>query len=216
MTTTTGDTAVLTTAPDALLLGFARALRAAGLAVTPDREAGYLAAVATVGLGDERATYWAGRATLTGGPDDILRYDQVFSAWFTARQEKPRTPAPAQTPPVVQADLLDDEGEGDDGGEDRTEQIHATASSTEVLRQRDVGAMTVDEKALLASMFASLHRPRPVRRATRATPRAAAPSTPGARCAASCATSVSPPTSPGAVAAPAPAGSSCSSTSPAR
>jgi len=171
MTSATGDSDVLTTAPDALLLGFARALRAAGLAVTPDREAGYLTAVATVGLGDERATYWAGRATLTGGPDDILRYDQVFTAWFTARQERPRTPAPAQTPPVVQADLLDEDGNsGEDGGEDRAEQIHATASAVEVLRQRDVGAMTVDEKALLASMFGSLRRPQPVRRATRATP----------------------------------------------
>ena len=59
--------------PDALLLGFARALRAAGLPVTADREAGFLEAVAVVGLDDEVATYWAGRATLCSSPDDIAR-----------------------------------------------------------------------------------------------------------------------------------------------
>ena len=169
MTQTPVDTDVLTTPPDALLLGFARALRAAGLAVTPDREVGFLTAVATVGLGEERATYWAGRATLTGGPDDILRYDQVFTAWFNARQDKARTPAPARTPPVVQADLMDGE-DGDDGGEGDAELVHAVASGVEVLRQRDVGSMTVDEKALLASMFGGLRRPHPVRRATRPSP----------------------------------------------
>ena len=42
----------MTTAPDALLLGFARALRASGMPVTPDREAGYLEAVAAVDKGD--------------------------------------------------------------------------------------------------------------------------------------------------------------------
>jgi hypothetical protein len=46
----------VTTAPDALLLGFARALRVAGLAVTADRDAGFLEAVSIVGMNDERAT----------------------------------------------------------------------------------------------------------------------------------------------------------------
>ena len=32
-----------------------------------------------VGLDDEVATYWAGRATLCASPDDIARYDQVFA-----------------------------------------------------------------------------------------------------------------------------------------
>ena len=49
---------------DELLLGFARALRAAGVPVTQDRTRSYLEAVALVGLDDQRATYWAGRATL--------------------------------------------------------------------------------------------------------------------------------------------------------
>src|SRR5512134_4034 len=71
--------------PDELLLGFARALRAAGLHVTADRERTYLEAVAEVGLEDQAATYWAGRATLCSSPSDLERYDQVYAAWFGGR-----------------------------------------------------------------------------------------------------------------------------------
>ena len=53
---------------DELLLGFARALRAAGVPVTQDRAQAYLRAVAVVGIDDQPATYWAGRATLCAGP----------------------------------------------------------------------------------------------------------------------------------------------------
>ena len=67
---------------DELLLGFARALRAAGVQVTADRERTYLEAVAEVGLQDQAATYWAGRATLCCSPADLERYDQVYAAWF--------------------------------------------------------------------------------------------------------------------------------------
>ena len=85
-----------------VLLGFTRALRAAGVPVTQDRSHGFLEATALVGLDDRRATYWAGRATLCAGPDDLARYDQVFEAWFDPRGELPRRrdsgpPVPAAT-----------------------------------------------------------------------------------------------------------------------
>ena len=41
---------------DELLLGFARALRAAGVPVTQDRTRSYLEATSLVGLDDQRAT----------------------------------------------------------------------------------------------------------------------------------------------------------------
>jgi hypothetical protein len=62
---------------DEILLGFCRALRAAGVSVTQDRAHGYLAAVAELGLDDQRATYLAGRASLCAGPDDLERHDQA-------------------------------------------------------------------------------------------------------------------------------------------
>ena len=57
--------------PDEVLLGFARALRAAGVPVTLDRSRTWLEAAALVDLGDRQATYWAGRATLCACPDDL-------------------------------------------------------------------------------------------------------------------------------------------------
>ena len=81
---------------DEVLLGFARALRASGVAVTQDRSHAFLEATALVGLDDRRATYWAGRATLCAGPDDLARYDQVFDAYFNAR-DGPRARWPASS-----------------------------------------------------------------------------------------------------------------------
>ena len=64
---------------DSALLGFTRALRAAGVAVTQDRATTFLQAAAAVGLGDQQATYYAGRATLCASPEDVATYDKVFS-----------------------------------------------------------------------------------------------------------------------------------------
>jgi uncharacterized protein with von Willebrand factor type A (vWA) domain len=147
---------------DEVLLGFARALRAAGVPVTQDRAQGFLAAVALLGLDDQRATYAAGRATLCAGPDDLERYDQVFEAYFNARDGLPRS-RPSQ--PSVQSfsDLPANDATGE--GDDVDEVVRAAASETEVLRHRDVASMSAAERARLAAMFATL-RPRPPMRRT--------------------------------------------------
>ena len=150
--------------PDEILLGFGRALRAAGVPVTQDRTHGFLAAVATLGLDDQRATYLAGRATLCAGPDDIERYDQVFEAYFNARDGLPRT-RPATSTPSFSASGLPTSEDGTGSGDEADEVVRAMASAAEVLRHRDVAAMTTGEKARLAAMFATL-RPRPPTRRT--------------------------------------------------
>jgi uncharacterized protein with von Willebrand factor type A (vWA) domain len=150
---------------DELLLGFTRALRAAGVNVTQDRAQSYLAAVAVVGLDDQRATYWAGRATLCAGPDDLDRYDQVFSAWFLT-QDTPTGRRPQDRPPVLQAGL-DEQGGAAEGEED--DALRATASEAEVLRHRDIAEMSAAEKARLAALFETLHPRAPRRPAHRRT-----------------------------------------------
>ena len=139
---------------DELLLGFARALRAAGLRVTADRARTLLEAVAVVGLGDEQATYWAGRAAVCAGPDDLRVYGQVFEAWFhggppTSTAQRPRVT-------VVQAGF-DTDGDGD--GES-TAMVRGAASDVEVLRHRDIAELSDAERERLAQLFAAL-RPRP-------------------------------------------------------
>lgn len=149
--------------PDEVLLGFTRALRAAGVPVTQDRAQGYLAAVAELGARDPRAVYLAGRATLCAGPDDLARYDQVFHAYFDARDGLPRQrPVPATAPTFSSLPATDESGEGEASDE---EVVRAMASEMEVLRHRDVASLTAGEKHRLAAMFATL-RPRPPLRRT--------------------------------------------------
>lgn len=147
---------------DELLLGFARALRAAGLPVTSDRAQSFLRAAADVGVDDRRATYWAGRATLCSCPDDLVGYDQVFHAWFLSKDRRGTASEPPTEKVVPQAALGLDDQPGE-GGEDSDEQLVASASATEVLRHRDIAEMEPREKARLAAMFATL-RPRAPRR----------------------------------------------------
>src|SRR5512144_475012 len=110
-------------APDEILLGVARALRAAGVPVSSDRAQSFLQAASVVGVDDRRATYWAGRATLCSEPEDLDRYDQVFDAWFLS-EDRPRR-ARRQTPDrrVVQARLEEPSGsgEGEDEGTDESQ-----------------------------------------------------------------------------------------------
>jgi uncharacterized protein with von Willebrand factor type A (vWA) domain len=150
--------------PDEILLGFTRALRAAGVPVTQDRAHGFLAAVAVVGLADAAATYVAGRATLCASPDDLARFDQVYEAYFNSRDGLPR-PRPTEEGVPTFSGLPLAEGDGDADQQTDDPVVRAMASDTEVLRHRDVASMSAAEKARLAAMFASL-RPRPPRRRT--------------------------------------------------
>jgi hypothetical protein len=151
--------------PVELLLGFARALRAAGVPVTADRERTFLEAVASVGLDSRRHTYWAGRATLTSSHADVERYDQVFTAWFAGTELRRPAPSPAAQPPRHEASLED--REGTEAGEADADSVRAVASAREVLRQRDVGAMSPSDRAALARLFGTLHPRPPTRRARR-------------------------------------------------
>jgi uncharacterized protein with von Willebrand factor type A (vWA) domain len=153
---------------DAILLGFARALRAAGVNVTADRERTYLEAVAAVGADRERAAYWAGRATLCGSPADLERYDQVYAEWFGLERavSRPRREPVAVSP---QAGLEPGGVSAADGAEDVA---RSSASETEVLRHRDVASLSPSERARLAALFARLHPRSPLRPAHRLTPSA--------------------------------------------
>lgn len=155
---------------DELLLGFSRALRSAGVPVTQDRTQTYLRAVAVVGLADERATYWAGQATLCAGPEDLRIYDQVFSEWFHGDQTAQLRPVAAFAP-LRQARLEDDRESGDGSGDDDSADVVRTAASdVEVLRHRDIAELSTAERARLARLFTSLSPRSPRRSAYRSEP----------------------------------------------
>ncbi|GAB3999409.1 vWA domain-containing protein [Nocardioides marmoraquaticus] len=161
---------VATHDPDALLVGFTRALHEAGVAVTADRTASYLEAASVLGAGSRDAVRRAGRATLCHGPDDLARHDQVFEAWFTAHPETPKHRGRPSPPRSVTSPLPIDDGGSTEGADDDAEAVRAAASDTETLARRDVAAMTAAEKALLDALIGALRPRLPRRRTTRRTP----------------------------------------------
>ncbi|HET8582573.1 MAG TPA: VWA domain-containing protein [Jatrophihabitans sp.] len=144
--------------PVATMAGFARALRAAGVAAEPTRLATAVEALTHVDALDAQQVYWAGRVTLCAEPDDLPRYDTAFDTWFRGRLPAPPGPQPAARPgQVVQLRPLSGtpgtdaqpEAEGDDP-------LRVAASDAEVLRHRDVAALDPVERDEVDRLIALL------------------------------------------------------------
>jgi uncharacterized protein with von Willebrand factor type A (vWA) domain len=157
--------------PDEILIGFTRALRAAGVRVTQDRTQGYLSAVSLIGLHDARGTYDAGRATLCASPEDLVRYDEVHRAYFNASEGLPRERrGAAVTPAFTMLPTSHDDSMSDDTGEDAEDVVRAKASDADLLRERDVAGLSASEKQRLNALLATLRPRLPVRRVARQDP----------------------------------------------
>ncbi len=140
-------------AADEMLLGFAEALRVAGLPVTPDRGQAFCQAVALAGAGERGAVYWSGRATLCGSRDDVDRYDGVFDTWFAV--DHPLGVSVRQaTREVLRPDLTASDQSG--SGDELAVQVRANASPAEVLRHRDVADMDANERQRLDRLLDGL------------------------------------------------------------
>lgn len=149
------------------LVGFATALRTAGLPCDAHRVQAYLGAVGELDVGDPGQLYWAGRLALCAEPDDLPRYDEAFAAWFTDSVPAPRRARTEQQRAVVtMATLTDATGDNAEPGE-----LKVAASDTEVLRHRDISQLTAAEREHLRELLATLHLAPPLRRSMRLRPR---------------------------------------------
>ncbi|MET1072100.1 MAG: VWA domain-containing protein [Umezawaea sp.] len=142
-------------------VGFARALRQAGVGCGPDRVQAYVAAVGHLDPGTRDDLYWAGRLTLCGEPDDLPRYDAAFAAWFGG--EVPRRPRHRKLRATQLAALNGGGAEQPSSG-----RLATAASDAEVLRHKDIAGLTPAEKAHLRELIAALKPVPPRRRALRA------------------------------------------------
>lgn len=146
------------------LVGFTRALEAAGLPTVGDGTACYLQALQEIDLTDPAQVYWAGRVTLCRQADDLPRYDAAFANWFGGAPA-PRMVVTDHRPRRAQIAALqrsDAAAEGD--GDEPDDPLQVAASEAEVLRHRDLAALTAAERAHLRELLATL-RPRPPMRA---------------------------------------------------
>jgi uncharacterized protein len=156
-------------APERAAVAFVGVLRGLGLEIPVDSAVAFARAWEAVGSDDERLVYWAGRATLVWKPEDVPVYDLGFDAfWRGGRIE--RRPA---DPVVSLAPVPDLEeggaGEGDEGDDDRPP-ITLRWSPTEVLRHKDFGACTDEERAEAMRLLASIRVRRPRRPSRRRRP----------------------------------------------
>ncbi|HET6742541.1 MAG TPA: VWA domain-containing protein [Kribbella sp.] len=133
--------------------------------MTADRVHLFLEAVATLDAALTADVYWAGRAALCSGPEDTARYDEVFAAWFTGDRAGGGV-LPSRTPQRSVQAALGDGGEGT--GSDRT--LNVSASTTELLRHRDVAELSAIDRAELTRLFGTLNPRVPLRRANRRRP----------------------------------------------
>ncbi|GAA4658915.1 vWA domain-containing protein [Arthrobacter cryoconiti] len=146
-----------------ILLGFASALRAGGVKVTPDRARSFVDAVSRLDMGVRADVFWAGRATLCAGPEEMEAYRRTFETWFAPVHRGNVGPDSSATT-VRQASLADD---GGTGSETSDEALRLQASSREMLRHRDVATLDPTERAALNRIFATLEFTLPTRRGRR-------------------------------------------------
>jgi uncharacterized protein with von Willebrand factor type A (vWA) domain len=160
--------------PDRWLVAFARALRAAGLAVPVGSVTVFARALGLVGLGTRSAVYWTGRATLVTRVEDLPVFDRVFSTFWEAAPLTLSTPITATETVAVEEE--DDRGDGDPQADDERPpeeerpDRQVRYSALEVLSERDFASLDEAEWAEAERLVARLRVTPDMRRSRRLRP----------------------------------------------
>ena len=150
-----------------VLVGFARALRAAGVAVgTGDAEV-FCAAAACVDPADLGDLYWAGRCSLVTRHADVPVYDEVFRRYFLGASAPSPSP-PSPRPGVASTFAVPAAEPGAD--EVASQSLGLSASTVDVTRRREFASCSAEELAALRRILARLRLVPPRRRTRRLAP----------------------------------------------
>lgn len=158
----------------ALLVGFGRALRGAGLTVGSGDLITFTTAVETLDPTDLLDLYWAGRTTLVTSRDHVGAYDAVFRTYFLGEpgpgeDRKPfslKSRADAQS--VLQ--VPETQTHPDRAGEEREARLGLMASDAATLKGKAFSACTPEELAALRRIIKTLRLTPPQRRTRRHRP----------------------------------------------
>jgi uncharacterized protein with von Willebrand factor type A (vWA) domain len=156
----------------AVLVDFARALRAAGLAVGSGDVLTYCAAMTPLDPADLVDLYWAGRTTLVTRREDIAAYDRVFREFFLGAGDPIRellmlkSRSDAETQAVLNLPATDPAGEE----QEEPALLGLMASDVEALKHRSFSACTPEELAALRRIMARIRLTPPKRRTRRTRP----------------------------------------------
>ncbi|MEO6884965.1 MAG: VWA domain-containing protein, partial [Jatrophihabitantaceae bacterium] len=136
-----------------IMTGFARSLRATGIAADRVRLTTSLTALGLVDVADADQVYWATRLALCSEPDDLPKFDAVFDTWF--RGSRPTLPGPAR-PIMTTVAVRPLATERGDGQHDQVEPLGTAASDAEALRHHDIATLSPVERAEVNKMIALL------------------------------------------------------------
>ena len=163
-----------------------RALRGAGLPVTPDRSATFAAAVPLLDPRDRDELYWAARLSFVTAREQLAAFEAVFGAVVDGLADPAGSPRgdPGGRPPAARrprrspespaarspGSATDGAADGSGGGEDRVVVSGAHASEAERLSHVRLDALDDAELAVVARLVRRLALATPPRSARRARP----------------------------------------------
>lgn len=154
----------------AALVGFARALRAAGVVVgTGDADA-FCAAAACLDPTDLVDLYWGGRCTLVTRHADIPVYDEVFRRYFLGLDAPAAAVAELKVVPAGVFGTFVVPSVEPGATETEQESLGLAASTVDVSRKRSFAECTPSEMAALRRILARLRLTPPRRRTRRLGP----------------------------------------------
>jgi uncharacterized protein len=157
----------------AMLVDFARTVRADGVDLGSGDVLTYTRAVATLDPTDLVDLYWAGRTTLVGRRDQLPVYHRAFERYFL--DGRAESPATARFTPEQRAQLLVDlvvpetEGLGEEHDQQQA-RLGLAASGMQTVRRKDFAACTPEELAALRRILRTMRLTPPRRRSRRTRP----------------------------------------------
>ena len=157
-----------------LAVGFAGALRAAGVEVPLGSVVTLVAALDAVGVARRSSVYWACRTVLLTRPEDAVTFDRVFVEWWDRQLTAPRV-SPAPEPITLETDEPLDDGkpQTDEHDAEPNPTVQLRYSPAEVLRAKDFAEYSPEEfdeaRRLMADLrlggaLRKTRRPQPSRR----------------------------------------------------
>lgn len=150
-------------------VAFARTVRAAGVPVTTGRVQAFIESLEVLDPGKRLDVYWAGHCTLCGDPQDFGRYDRAFESFFggEAPHERLKPAPPEASPKQVQSVTAPLHAPSSVEDDDDELSLEASASTSEVLRQRDLASLTPADRELVNRLLAAMRLPGEPRRTRR-------------------------------------------------
>jgi uncharacterized protein len=150
------------THPATDVVGFGRALRAAGLGVGTDQLVAFARALPLVDATERRAVYLAARATLVTRREDLDVFDAEFARWFggavPGKRSRPAYPPPRPDPSRIATALgafMATRAAPSDPDAGFPDEVKA-ASPLEQIRRKDFAVCTAAERDAIARVLATL------------------------------------------------------------